>query len=240
MSAMLSPNMMIPATGGEMAGFLALPGSPPRTTVPIAVELWGMTRHMQEVAERLAGAGHAALVMDLFRGARPPAPQDPPECWAATFEEFDDVRATRDCRCALSWVLAGGVGRMPGPVAAWGFCMGGRFAHNLAAFDLRLAGAINFYGRINFPRMAAKPFLPIEVTPMIECPYLGVFAGADPLIPPADVAALRAGLAGNPHARIKEHPEARHAFFNDHRDTYHPQAASCAWASVTTFLDELA
>jgi carboxymethylenebutenolidase len=229
----LTPNTKIAATGGEMNAYLSAPSGPPKATVLIQVELWGMTPHMGEVADRLAAEGYAAVVCDLFRGARPPVPSDPLEKWGETFQAFDDVRATRDCRHALEWAL----GCNMSPVFAWGFCMGGRFAHNLAAFDTRLAGAINFYGRVNFPRMDNKPFLPIEVTRMIASPYLGVFAETDELIPSADIDRLRLDLADNPGTEITVYPGTEHAFFNDHRDVYHPNAAAQAWAQVLAFLD---
>lgn len=232
----LAANAHIPATAGTMDAYVAWPESTPSAIVLMQVELWGMTAHMGEVAHRLAGEGYGAVVCDLFRGAEPPVPTDPLVKWGATFEAFDDVRATRDCRFALDWALAGGGGRGTAPVFAWGFCMGGRFAHNLAAFDTRLAGAINFYGRINFPRMANKPFLPIEVSRMIDCPYLGVFAETDGLIPPQDVARLTSDLADNPGTEIVTYPGTEHAFFNDHREAYHPAAAADAWARVLTFL----
>jgi carboxymethylenebutenolidase len=222
-----------------MAAYLARPESDPRGTVLLMVELWGLTTHMAEVADRLAVAGYAALALDLFRGAAPPVPSDPAETWASTFTGFDDVRANKDCRHAAHWLMSGAAGFDAGPVFAWGFCMGGRFAHNLGAFEPRLAGVINFYGRINFPRMANKPFLPVEITPMITCPYLGAFAESDPLIPPADLKALRAGLAENPDHEIEEYTGADHAFFNDHRDTYHPEAAERAWRKVLRFLERL-
>lgn len=229
-------NIDIPASNGAMAAYLARPKADIRGTVLILIELWGLTPHMAEVADRLAGAGYAAVALDLFRGDPTPDPADPRERWAAAFEAFDDVRATRDCRYAAQWLLSGAAGFMPGPVFSWGFCMGGRFAHNLAAFEPRLAGAINFYGRINFPRMANKPFLPVEITQMIACPYLGIFAEEDPLIPPTDIKALRDGLTDNPHHTIKEFVGTEHAFFNDHRDCYHKEAASKAWDEVLEFL----
>jgi ABC-type transport system substrate-binding protein len=58
----LTPNGSIPATGGTMDALVALPGTRPRGTVLIAVELWGMTTHMQDVAERLVAQGYAAVV----------------------------------------------------------------------------------------------------------------------------------------------------------------------------------
>ncbi|MEL6119506.1 MAG: dienelactone hydrolase family protein [Pseudomonadota bacterium] len=233
----LTPNAAIPAVGGDMAAYLAQPSAAPRATVIMQVELWGMTQHMKEVADRLAGAGYAALVIDLFRGAQPPVPTEPVENWGKTFEAFDDVRATLDCRHALSWLLDGKAGFDAGSVFAWGFCMGGRFAHNLAVCDPRLAGAINFYGRINFPRLQTKPFLPIELTRLIECPYLGAFAAVDGLIPPEDVNRLRDDLRSNTNAQIDVYDGTEHAFFNDHRDAYHAEAAQLAWDRVCAFLD---
>ncbi|MEM7685715.1 MAG: dienelactone hydrolase family protein [Pseudomonadota bacterium] len=234
---MRAPNCTIPATDGEMDAYLSLPDGRPKATVLMQVELWGLTAHMGEVADRLAAQGYAAVVCDLFRGATPPVPSDPLETWGETFKNFDDVRATRDCRHALDWALSSPDGHDFGRVFAWGFCMGGRFAHNLAAFDTRLAGAINFYGRINFPRMSNKPFLPIEITRMIASPYLGVFAETDGLIPTEDVERLRADLEDNPGAEISVYPGTEHAFFNDHRDAYHADAASQAWAKVLAFLE---
>jgi carboxymethylenebutenolidase len=233
----LTPNRSIPATGGTMDTFVALPETKPLGTVLIAVELWGMTTHMQDIAERLAAQGYAAVVLDLFRRQAPPVPEDPIARWSATFEAFDDVRCTRDCRMALDWTRSGACGFDAGSVFAWGFCMGGRFAHNLAAFDQRLAGAINFYGRINFPRMPDKPFLPIEVTRMIDAPYLGLFAETDGLIPEEDVQRLRQDLRANPNAEVRVMPGTQHAFFNDQRAAYHPAAAQEAWTKVLTFLE---
>ncbi|CUJ00036.1 dienelactone hydrolase family protein [Cognatishimia activa] len=234
----LTPNTKIPATDGDMDAFVILPPEGVKATVIMQVELWGMTLHMQEVAHRLAAEGYAAVVIDLFRGAHPPVPSDPHEKWAKTFEGFSDIRATLDSRHALSWVLDGGLGCDPGKVFAWGFCMGGRFAHNLAAFDPRLTGAINFYGRVNYPRMDNKPFLPIEVTQMIECAYLGAFAETDGLIPPEDVAQVTKDLASNSKAEIRVYEGTEHAFFNDHREAYHAGAAAKAWQHVLDFLQK--
>lgn len=233
----LQPNLAIPAVDGDMQAYLALPEGTPKATVLMQVELWGMTTHMQEVAHRLADEGYAAIILDLFRGAKPPVPSDPVEQWSATFEAFDDVRCTRDNRMALDWVHSGAAGFEAGCVFAWGFCMGGRFAHNLGAFDRRLAGVINFYGRINFPRLPTKPFLPIEVTGLIECPYLGAFAETDGLIPQADIERLRADLPNPSSAQIDVYEGTEHAFFNDHREAYHRQAAQAAWINVLAFLD---
>jgi carboxymethylenebutenolidase len=239
MANLIDPNCEIPVTGGVMDGYIAHPdNADARCGVLLFVELWGMTPHMREVAERLAQAGHIAVVCDLFRGTTPPVPQDPLEKWARTFEDFDDVSCTNDCRQAATWLKNAGSGRELEHVFAWGFCMGGRFAHNLGAISDAVSGVINFYGRINFPRMANKPFLPIELSGLINKPYLGAFAETDGLIPPTDIAGLRAGLSANPNARIDVYPGTEHAFFNDHREAYNAAAADVAWNKVLSFITE--
>lgn len=235
---LIKANTEIPVTNGTMPAYVAMPESsgPPHAAVLIMVELWGMTPHMKEVAERLADEGYAAIVCDLFRGETPPVPEDPLPKWADTFANFDDVRCTRDCRMALSWALSDESGLGVSSVFSWGFCMGGRFAHNLGAFDQRLTGIINFYGRIKFPRSNNKPFLPIEITSMIAMPYLGAFAQTDGLIPIEDVEQLKHDLSWNPANQVDVYKGCGHAFFNDHRDAYHSDAAHRAWISVLNFL----
>ena len=86
MNQPIQANCEIPATNGMMAGYLAKPRTgDARAAFLLFVELWGMTAHMREVAERLAGEGYAAVVCDLFRGRTPPVPDDPQEKWAETF-----------------------------------------------------------------------------------------------------------------------------------------------------------
>ena len=105
-----------------------------------------------------------------------------------------------------------------------------------------VTGVVNFYGRLRFDRQPTKPFLPIELTGLIEVPYLGHFAQFDDLIPLADVAELRAELAERavPHA-IHVYEGARHGFVDPARPTeHHPQAAALAWSRTLDFLHERA
>ena len=143
----------------------------------------------------------------------------------------------RDVRDVVGFALAGGIGARPGPIYVWGFCKGGRFAHYAGAFDTRLAGVLNFYGRLNFLLSETKPFAPRAVTGLIACPYLGVFAGDDPYIPREEVEALRAGLAARDirhHVRLYE--EAHHGFCNADRLAHHPAAAADAFALAQRFI----
>ena len=224
--------------GVRVGAYAALPAQPAGCPgVLVLGEIWGVNGNIRAVCERLARAGVAALAPDPYRGEPPPRESDPIEQVLGFFDRYDDPRGIRDCRAALG-VLAHGLGFAPRALFAWGFCKGGRFAHYLGAFDSRLAGVINFYGRITFARdPVLKPFTPLDVAGLIEAPYLGLFAERDALISAADVAALRAAFErrGHPH-HLHVYAGAEHAFFNDTRPSHHPQVAADAWARVLRFV----
>jgi carboxymethylenebutenolidase len=200
-------------------------------------EIWGVNGNIRAVCERLAHAGVIALAPDPYRGELPPRESDPLERVLGYFDRYDDPRGIRDCRAALG-VLAGGLGVRPRALFAWGFCKGGRFAHYLGAFDARLAGVINFYGRIVFARdPLLKPFTPFDVAGLIEAPYLGLFAEHDSLIAAADLEALRECFERRSHRHhLHVYAGAEHAFFNDTRPSYHPQVAADAWTKALAFI----
>jgi carboxymethylenebutenolidase len=225
--------------GTSVFAYAALPdaaeGAP---AIVVLGEIWGVNADIRAICDRLAAAGILAVAPDQYRGIAPPTEADPRETVLGFFDRFDDPQGIRDGRAVLDAVRGGALGVAPGPVHVWGFCMGGRFAHYLAAFESRLAGAINFYGRLSFDRHARlKPFVPLDVAGLVACPYLGLFGGIDPFIPAADVEALRAGLA---RIRVPHHvaiyEEAEHAFFNESRASYHPRAAADAWRRVEAFV----
>ena len=240
MTDIVTREIAFPAEPGvAIAGYAAMPAAAEgRPAVLVLSEIWGVNANMRSVCDRLARAGVIAYAIDLFRGEKPPAYADPIEHVMAYFGRFDDVRGIRDCRAAIGFMEAGGLGARPGSIFPWGFCMGGRFAHYLAAVDGRIAGAINFYGRVDFARdPSLKPFTPLDLAGLIAAPYLGMFGERDKLIPHAGVEALREALAarGHPH-RIEICRGADHAFFNDERPSFHPPTATRAWDEVLRFV----
>ena len=124
----------------------------------------------------------------------------------------------------------------------WGFCLGGRFAHLLGAVSEHVAGVVNFYGRLRFTRQSNKPFLPSELTGLIEVPYLGHFAEFDELVPLAEVEELKAALAERCIAhQVHVYPGAKHGFVDPARPVEHdPRAAALAWSRTLDFLNGLA
>ena len=222
--------------------FVARPAKPVKATVIMLGAIWSVTRHIENLCERLAAAGIAAIAPCLFRGEGIPPLDASPDLLAETFLAFDDRRCTRDLKALVALGDAGGLGFEPGALVPWGFCLGGRFAHNLAAVTTQVAGVVNFYGRVRFARQPIKPFLPIELAGLIQVPYLGHFAETDALIPPADVADLKAALEehGVPHA-IEVYPGTKHSFFDPTRPAdHHAEAAAQAWTRSIAFIEAVA
>jgi carboxymethylenebutenolidase len=227
--------------GASIRVYVARPEAPPRATVLMLGAIWSVTPHIEDLCRQLAREGYGALAPCLFRGEGIPARDAPPEVLTRTFVEFDDPRCIRDLRAVARAAAEGAFGFAPGALVPWGFCLGGRFAHYLGAVSEHVGGVVNFYGRLRFERQPIKPFLPAELTGLIEVPYLGQFAQTDALIPLGDVEELRAALqARGVRHRIDVYDGARHSFFDPTRPAdHHPEASRKAWATALEFLRSL-
>ncbi len=74
------------------------------------------------------------------------------------------------------------------------------------------------------------------MVPQISCPLLLIYGEADMGIPVDDVRRLEESLKANGKAfDLRTYPDAPHAFFNDTRETYRPEAAKDAWERVLAF-----
>jgi carboxymethylenebutenolidase len=224
--------------GASIRVHAAHPKAMPRATVLMLGAIWSVTPHIEDLCRQLAHGGYGALAPCLFRGQGIPPRDAAPDVLAQAFLDFDDPRCIRDLRAVARAASEGAFGFAPGPLVPWGFCLGGRFAHYLGAMSERVAGVVNFYGRLRFDRQASKPFLPAEVTGLIEVPYLGQFAETDALIPLRDVDELRAALqARGVRHRVDVYAGARHSFFDPTRPAdHHPEASRKAWATALEFL----
>lgn len=227
--------------GARIPVFVARPDVPPKVTVVMLGAIWSVTEHIEELCAALAARGFGAIAPCLFRGEGIPARDAPPEVLEQTFLEFDDRRCVRDLRAVVRAAHDGHFGGELGSLVPWGFCLGGRFAHLLGAVSEHVAGVVNFYGRLRFARQPRKPFLPIELTGLIEVPYLGHFAEFDALIPLTDAEELKGALIerGVSH-QVHVYRGAKHSFFDPNRPAdYDRDAAALAWSRSLAFLDSI-
>jgi carboxymethylenebutenolidase len=206
-------------------GFLARPEQSGRYPAVIVIhEIWGLVDHIRDVAKRLAREGYVALAVDLFDRKVISNIEEGRQLRQALTEQkiFGDLDGAFNYLKTLDYVR-------PDRIGSIGFCMGGGLSWQLACRNKELAAAVVFYGR--------NPS-PIDLVKDIRCPVLGNYAGADKGITEADIELLRQTLAK--HGKgfdAKIYPGAPHAFFNDTRETYRPEAAKDAWERTLRFFD---
>jgi carboxymethylenebutenolidase len=136
----------------------------------------------------------------------------------------DATRHVGVLRAAVAFLRAhpASAGRAVGSV---GFCMGGGLSALLACEEPELGGAVVFYG--------APP--EAEKVGAIRCPLRGFYGHDDPRIvsglPAFDTALEEAGV----DHELRVYPDTGHAFFNDTRPSYRPEAARDAWGRMLAF-----
>jgi len=213
--------------GGNAAkrtgAFLSTPSGREKYPAVIVIhEIWGLVDHIREVATRLAREGYVALAVDLFEGQTVTQLSQGREIRQKFTEEkiLGDLNGAFNYVGSLEFVNSKRIGSI-------GFCMGGGLSLLLACHNAKLGAAVVFYGR--------NPS-PIDLVQNIACPILGNYAGADQGITDADVRLLREALARYGKVfDIKTYPGMPHAFFNDTRESYRPEAAKDAWKRTLEF-----
>ena len=221
---------MIDFTGGnpkkKARGFLVKPRVAGRCPAVIVIhEIWGLVDHIKDVGRRLGAEGYVSLAIDLFDGEVISKLEDGMKMRQKFSEEkiLGDLNGAVNYLETLDYVNARGIGSV-------GFCMGGGLSLLLACRNAELASAVIFYGR--------NPS-PIDLVKNIKCPILCNYAGADMGISESDINLLKQTLTKYSKVfDMKVYPGAPHAFFNDTRDNYRPDAAKDAWKRTLEFFNK--
>ncbi|NDJ61445.1 MAG: dienelactone hydrolase family protein [Chloroflexi bacterium] len=211
------------ANGSTAPGYLAQPhsaqsdGDQPVPGVVVIQEWWGLNDHIKQVAERCAEAGFVALAPDLYRGEIATEPDDARKLVMAL--EFP--RAVADIQGAVDYLRA--LGRVePKQIGVVGFCMGGVLTGLTAVQGRDIGAAVGFYG---------VRALSDEDAEKISAPLLAIYGEADSGYPLEMVRENERKLqAAGKTAEVVVYPGAPHAFFNDTRPSFRPEAAEDAWA----------
>jgi carboxymethylenebutenolidase len=206
------------ADGHEFSAWLARPAATPRGGLIVLQEIFGVNAHIRRVTESFAANGYLAIAPALFDRVRPGAELAYEELEAARelMQSLDRANTVRDMSAAVAAV------REAGKVGAIGYCWGGALA-DLAACECGIAAAVSYYGRATATWLELQP----------RCPVMYHFGKLDPLIPPATVAAIR---AGRPRGVFHVYDEAGHGFNCDERHEYHAESATLALKRTLEFL----
>lgn len=221
------PDISLAANGRETRGYLAVPLGPgPWPGVVVIQEWWGLNDNIRDVADRLAAEGLVALAPDLYYGHTASEPDEARKL--AMGLQYPDALGV--IQAAINALISRD-DVTPKRIGVIGFCMGGGLAWHGAAHLEGIGAAVPCYG--GGPEMTA------DVAARIEAPVLAIYGELDRGVSP-EVARQRAALmetAGVRHETII-YPNAEHAFMNDRRPVYNPEAAEDAWRRILAFLRE--
>jgi carboxymethylenebutenolidase len=237
---------MVPAAAGgpPLRCWWARPaGGPPRAAVLVLPEVFGLNGWVRAVADRLAAAGYGALALPIFARTAPELEASYDAAGLALGREHrDQVTAAQflgDASRAVAW-LQSQPGLEQRPVGCVGFCFGGHLA--LLAATLPGVGATcDFYGaRVSTDRPGGGPPT-LAVLPDVPGDLICFCGAEDPLMPPAEQAAIAAALTAEAERRPERirrlvvAPGAGHGYMCDARADFQPEAAEAGWTAMLEF-----
>lgn len=207
--------------------------------VVVAPEWWGMTEHVKSAAARLAEAGYAALVLDLYGAGNTTDQAAQANAWMSAL--LDNPAELMARAKAGMEALAARPEVDSTRIAVIGFCFGGRVALEMARAGLPLRAAVSFHGGVEAFASAEKG--------KVQAALLVEHGEADSMVSLDDVEAFRKEMdAAQVTYHIDIFPGARHAFTNPQADAnavkngvdlgYDPQAAAQSWQNMLDWLNK--
>jgi carboxymethylenebutenolidase len=215
-----------PSSSQSCQGAFAAPLSGRGPAVVVIQEWWGLVPHIEDLVDRFAAEGFAAVAPDLYHGKATKSPDEAQKL----LMELDVDRAGRDIAAAGEWLLT----RPECSSSTYGvvgFCMGGALAQFTATKEKKVGAAVSFYGGFR------------KVTPEwsnLNAPLLLIYGAEDKGVPPEQGQKLADQLeSAGKNVELIVYPGAGHAFFNDERkEVYKADAAADAWRRVLAFFRE--
>lgn len=236
---------------GRVDAYLAKPRKQAyvKGAVIVAHEIWGLTDHIKQVADRLALLGYYSIAPDLYSGKNANRRLSQ-ELQQAMFDKNDEVRYRAQPRLraliaptqtpqfttlALSRLESCFEYMYNQPlvhqkVAMVGFGLGGNYAFSMAIREPRLRAVVPFYGQVH--ALAAE-------LRQIVSPIMAFYGGKDTaLATELPLVASHMRDAGVDFTSVA-YAAAGHAFFNDANPfAYQPRSADDAWGRLVAFLHD--
>jgi carboxymethylenebutenolidase len=220
----------IPAYFARPLGVVNVPG------VVVLHHMPGWDDATKEITRKFAHYGYAAIMPHLhYREGGDASPDDAAAATRAAGGVPDD-RCVGDVEAAMQYLRA--LPYANGKVGIIGFCSGGRQVYLCAGRIPSLDAAVDCWGgRVVVGSPAdlteRQPVAPIDYTPNIKAPLMGIFGNDDQSPSPADVDRIEAELKRNNKVyEFHRYDGAGHGFFAVDRPGYRPVQATDAWQHV--------
>jgi carboxymethylenebutenolidase len=231
--------------GDELEAYFAQPSGPgPFPGVVVIHHLPGWDEWTTEVVRKLAHNGYAAISPHLYSRTG----MSPEDAGADAYKGLQEGRpivgqsddqAMGDIEASIDFLTARSTSN--GRVGCIGFCSGGRLAYLAACRVPALAAAVDCWGGAvtpspRWPTNEAHPAVPIDLTPQMSVPLLGIFGNDDQFPTPQEVDQIEAALKKNgKDYEFHRYDGAGHGFFATDRPMSRPEQAKDAWQKVFAF-----
>jgi len=214
--------------GRQVTGFLARPEGAEQGLPAIIVihEWWGLNDNIRAMARQLAGAGYAALAVDLYGGQVADTPEAARELAGAARDNPAPLEDNLRQAYAYLKEQAGAA-----KIGVIGWCFGGGWSLQTAIMlGDGIDAAVVYYGRLTSD--------PAELE-TLTAPVLGLFGAEDQGIPVESVREFESAMQalGKPVA-VHVYEGAGHAFGNPSGTRYNAEAAEDAWAQTLAFFEQ--
>jgi carboxymethylenebutenolidase len=206
--------------GHELDAYLAEPKPNPKGGLVLVQEIFGVTNHIQRVADQFAARGYRVIAPAMFDRVERSVTLDYSEIekGRAYMQKLEWPNTLADVEAAANEI------RGAGSVAIVGYCWGGTVAH-VAASALEIDAAVSYYGGGVAKMLDKKP----------QCPIIYHFGDKDAAIPLPDIEKIK---QANPSAKVFVYPGASHGFNCDERASYSAKDAKVAFERSIEFLNE--
>lgn len=215
-------SITIPGPASQLFGYLARPrASGTFPGVIIVHENQGLLEHFRDIARRYAKEGFVGLAIDL--GSRQGGSKEDPSQNTALLR-LGTAEFVADMLAYVEYLKTRPFVR-PAALAATGFCFGGSMTWELAVASQDIRVAVPYYGTA-----------PVEQLGSTRAAVLAIYGETDRFINPQIPAVEeRLKATGKTHA-LRVYPGAGHAFFADHKTSYHEPSAKAAWTETLAWL----
>jgi carboxymethylenebutenolidase len=220
----------IKVADGTIPAYRAMPAKGgPFPTVLVIQEIFGVHEHIKDLCRRLAKAGYLAVAPALYtRQGDVSNIADVQEIMSKVVAKVPDKQVMSDLDATAAW--AGSNQGDTKRLAVTGFCWGGRQTWLYAEHNPNLKAAVAWYGPLGGATNELKPSNPPDGIKDLKVPVLGLYGGADPGIPIADIEKMRDALnAAKKPSEIVIYPDTPHGFNADYRPSYRAEAAKDGW-----------
>ncbi|MBX3622655.1 MAG: dienelactone hydrolase family protein [Rhizobacter sp.] len=214
MSTRGSMTQMTMSDGARIGVYQVQPRGQRRGGLVLIQEIFGVTDHIKEQADRFADQGYEVLAPAIYDREVPD--------FQATYSDEDRAKAVKVARELHPFQLSVADAQTcidalkdQGPVFITGFCYGGSVTWAAACRCTGLAAASGYYGSL-VPQFAAE-------TP--RCPTILHFGKQDASIPLEGVEKVK---AAHPDVAVYLY-DAGHGFNSDRRANYHAESALTAF-----------